>query len=304
MALTGDDLEAAVEAPEVRLEPIEVETPEVEAELPGIAAAAPGVGLGGAAVVAAGVGAVALASQGDDQPKRVLGKWSWPPAAIPTPAARIEADDLTQVKGIGPKYATSLNDAGITTYAALAHASPRPAEGDRRHADLAAGRLSSWIVEARALAKAPRHMVVGDDFTTLEGIGPVYEAKLEHTGIATFAQLAATDGATLKEIIEAPAWRRVNYGEWIEQAKLAAAGDDVGLKALQAELFSRGGDHIALIAGSVEKSAAALSAAGITTYAALAESTPEQLAAITAAAGVRAGDFDGVDRGSQAARRR
>jgi len=64
------------------------------------------------------------------------------------------------------------------------------------------------------------------------------------------------------------------------------------LKALQAELFSRGGDNIALIAGVGEKSAAALSAAGITTYAALAESTPEQVAAIVAAAGLRAGDFD------------
>ena len=84
----------------------------------------------------------------------------------------------------------------------------------------------------------------------------------------------------------------MNYGEWIEQAKLAAAGDDEGLKALQAELFSRGGDNIALIAGVGEKSAAALNAAGITTYAALAESTPEQVAAIVAAAGLRAGDFD------------
>ena len=305
VALTGDDSEVAVEAPrsaEVRLEPIEVETPEVEAELPGMAAAATGVGLGGAAVVAAGVGAVALASQGDDEPETRAGEVVVA-ANLPTPAARIEADDLTQVKGIGPKYAASLNAAGITTYAALAHTSP---DRLKEIVDAPAWRqvdYPAWIVEARALAEAPRRMVVGDDFTTLEGIGPVYEAKLKHAGIATFAQLAATDEASLKEIIQAPAWRRVNYGEWIEQAKLAAAGDDEGLKALQAELFSRGGDNIALIAGVGEKSAAALNAAGITTYAALAESTPEQVAAIVAAAGLRAGDFDRVDRGSQAARR-
>ena len=137
----------------------------------------------------------------------------------------------------------------------------------------------AWIVEARALAEAPRRMVIGDDFATLEGIGPVYEAKLKHAGIATFAQLAATDEASLKEMIQAPAWRRVNYGEWIEQAKLAAAGDDEGLKALQAELFSRGGDNIGVDRRRGRKSAAALSAAGITTYTALAESTPEQVAA-------------------------
>ena len=292
VALTGDESEVAVEAPEVRLEPIEVETPEVEAELPGMAAAATGVGLGGAAVVAAGVGAVALASQGDDEPETRAGEVVFA-ANLPTPAARIEADDLTQVKGIGPKYAASLNAAGITTYAALAHTSP---DRLREIVDAPAWRqvdYPAWIVEARALAEAPRRMVVGDDFTTLEGIGPVYEAKLKHAGIATFAQLAATDDASLKEIIQAPAWRRVNYGEWIEQAKLAAAGDDEGLKALQAELFSRGGDNIGLIAGVGEKSAAALNAAGITTYAALGESTPEQLSEIIkAAAAVRGGDFN------------
>jgi predicted flap endonuclease-1-like 5' DNA nuclease len=298
VALTGDDSEVAVqtpevaaEAPEVRLEPIEVEAPEVEAELPGLAAAAPGVGLGGAVVVAAGVGAVALASQGDVESETRAGEVVVA-AALPRPAARIEADDLTQVKGIGPKYAASLNAAGIATYAALAHTSP---DRLKEIVDAPAWRqvdYPAWIVEARALAEAPRRMVVGDDFTTLEGIGPVYEAKLKHAGIATFAQLAASDEVNLKEIIQAPAWRRVNYGEWIEQAKLAAAGDDAGLKALQAELFSRGGDNIALIAGVGEKSAAALSAAGITTYAALAESTPEQVAAIVAAAGLRAGDFD------------
>jgi predicted flap endonuclease-1-like 5' DNA nuclease len=283
VALTGDDSEVAVEAPEVRLEPIEVETPEVEGELPGITAAVPGVGLGGAAVVAVGVGAMALASQGDVEPETRVGELV---------VAEIEADDLTQVKGVGPKYAASLNAAGIATYAALAHTSP---DRLKEIVDAPAWRqvdYPAWIVEARALAEAPRRMVVGDDFTTLEGIGPVYEAKLKHAGIATFAQLAATDEASLKETIQAPAWRRVNYGEWIEQAKLAAAGDNEGLKALQAELFSRGGDNIALIAGVGEKSAAALAAAGITTYAALAESTPEQVAEINKAAGVRAGDYD------------
>ena len=93
----------------------------------------------------------------------------------------------------------------------------------------------------------------------------------------------------MKETVQAPAWRRVNYSEWVEQAKLAAAGDTAGLQALQAELFSRGRDNVALIAGVGEKTAAALSAAGITTYAALADSSPERLSEITKAAGVRAG---------------
>ena len=263
-----------------------VETPEVVVEMPGVEA--PGIGLGGAAV-AAGVGA-GLASLGDAEPEARAGQVAID-TTLPTPAARIEADDLTQVKGIGPKYAAQLNAAGITTYAALAHT---PADRLQELIDPPAWRqvdFQAWIAEARALAEAPRRMVVGDDFTTLEGIGPVYEAKLKHAGIVTFAQLAAADEAALKETVEAPAWRRVNYGEWIEQARLAAAGDTEGLKALQAELFSREGDNIELIAGVGEKTAAALSAAGITTYAALADSTPESLAEIVNAAGVRGGDF-------------
>ena len=160
MGLTGDDSEAAVEAPEiageaseVRLEPIEVEPLEVEADMPGMTGGA-GIELGGAAVVAAGVGAVALASQGDDEPDTCAGEVVVA-ANLLTPVARIEADDLTQVKGIGPKYAASLNAAGITTYAALAHTSP---DRLKEIVDAPAWRqvdYPAWIVEARALAEAP-----------------------------------------------------------------------------------------------------------------------------------------------------
>jgi predicted flap endonuclease-1-like 5' DNA nuclease len=265
-----------------------MEVPDVEAELPGITVAAPGIGLGGAAV-AVGVGA-GLAGLGDAEPETGAGQVAVETTLL-APAAHIEADDLTKVKGIGPKFAAQLNAAGITTYAALAD---MPADRLKEIVDAPAWRqvdYQAWIADARALAEAPRRMVVGDDLTALEGIGSVYEAKLKHAGITTFAQLAAADEATLKETIQAPAWRRVNYGEWIEQARLAAAGDTAGLEALQAELFSRAGDNIGLIAGVGEKTAAALGAAGITTYAALADSTPESLAEITSAAGVRGGNF-------------
>ena len=281
----GEKPELAVEAPVV-----EIEAPEVKTTAPGITVAAPGIGLGAAAVAAA-VGAAAVAGLGDTEPETRAGQVAVA-TSLPTPAARIEADDLTQIKGIGPKFAAQLNAAGITTYVALAHT---PADRLETLTDAPAWRqvdYHAWIAEARALAEAPRRMVVGDDLTTLEGIGPVYEAKLKHAGIATFAQLAAADEAGLKEIVQAPAWRRVYYSDWIEQARLAAAGDTAGLNALQADLFSRGGDKIALIVGVGEKNAGVLSAAGITTYAALADSTPESLAAITSAAGVRAGNFD------------
>ena len=112
-------------------------------------------------------------------------------------------------------------------------------------------------------------------------------------GITTFAQLAEADDARLAEIIQAPAWRKSNYADWREQARLAAAGDAAGLKVLQDKLFARSEkDNLGLIAGVGDKTAAALAAAGIATYAALADSSPEQLDKTVKLAGLRAGDYD------------
>lgn len=46
------------------------------------------------------------------------------PAAEKKPAAAKKKDDLTEIKGIGPTFARRLADAGITTFADLAKASP------------------------------------------------------------------------------------------------------------------------------------------------------------------------------------
>jgi predicted flap endonuclease-1-like 5' DNA nuclease len=150
--------------------------------------------------------------------------------------------------------------------------------------------FDSWIAQAVALA-GTRSMTAGDDLTTIEGIGPVYAGKLRERGITTFADLAAIDEGTLGEIIAAPAWRRVNYGDWIAQARLAAGGDEAGLRELQDQLFRRGEDNLELIHGMGGRSAAALQAAGITTFAALAAATPQQVESALRDGGVR-GDFD------------
>ncbi|MGQ9489965.1 MAG: helix-hairpin-helix domain-containing protein [Anaerolineae bacterium] len=88
-----------------------------------------------------------------------------------------------------------------------------------------------------------------------------------------------------------PAWRRVNYGDWIAQARLAAGGNWEGLKVLQATLFTRQEDALTLISGIGEKTAAALTAAGITSFGVLAAVTPEQLAGIVQDVGLRGGDY-------------
>lgn len=130
-----------------------------------------------------------------------------------------------------------------------------------------------------------------DDLTLLEGIGPTYAARLREHGVTTFAILAETDEAALAEMIQAPDWRRPSFADWIAQARLATAGDEAGLAELQAVLFSRQRDKLTLIDGLGPKYAAALQAAGITSFAALAAATPEQLTAIASEGGLRNANF-------------
>jgi predicted flap endonuclease-1-like 5' DNA nuclease len=216
------------------------------------------------------------------------------PARLEMDAEVIEVptrqDDLTRIKGIGPRYAQVLADGGIRSYDDLAATTPDQLRAIVKPGVMQQIDFDSWISQARAYAQT-RGIQVGDDLTRLEGIGPTYAAKLREHGITTFAGLAATNEATLAEIINAPAWRRVNYADWIAQAQLAAAGDEAALQNLQERLYSRAGDNLSLIGGLGGRSAAALQAAGITTFAALAASTPEQLDAAIREAGVR-GHFD------------
>jgi predicted flap endonuclease-1-like 5' DNA nuclease len=199
-------------------------------------------------------------------------------------------DDLTRIHGIGPKYAQLLAAGGIGTFARLAAATPDELREAIHPEPRQQINYESWIAQAVAFHQT-RALQVGDDLTLLEGIGPVYASRLRDNGITTFAELADTDEATLAGIIDAPAWRRIDYGDWITQARLAAAGDLDGLKSVQDQLFRREGDNLLLIRGLGERSAGALQAAGVATFAALAAASPEQLESITRDAGVR-GDFD------------
>lgn len=75
-----------------------------------------------------------------------------------------------------------------------------------------------------------------DDLTRIEGIGPKIAAWLAESGIHTHAALARTPVGRLKEILAARSFRLADPSTWPEQARLAAAGDWEGLKALQARL--------------------------------------------------------------------
>ena len=64
---------------------------------------------------------------------------------------------------------------------------------------------------------------VEDDLVLVNGIGPVFAARLRQHGIVTFARLAETDETALAEIIQAPGWRRPDFAAWIAESTQLAA---------------------------------------------------------------------------------
>lgn len=81
-------------------------------------------------------------------------------------------------------------------------------------------------------------VVVNDDLTRIEGIGPKLALKLGEAGITTFAALAATPVERLEALIAAagPRFKLARPQTWPEQAALLAAGDEAGFAALAAQL--------------------------------------------------------------------
>ena len=78
-----------------------------------------------------------------------------------------------------------------------------------------------------------------DDLTRIKGLGPKLSALLGEFGITTFAQIAAWEPAEI-ERIDAKLGRfsgRIIRDQWVEQAKLLAAGDNVAF----VEQFGRNG---------------------------------------------------------------
>ena len=58
-----------------------------------------------------------------------------------------------------------------------------------------------------------------DDLTVIKGIGPVYQWKLRDAGVNTYQQLAASDPAQLRRMLDIKEWQRTDVASWIEQAR-------------------------------------------------------------------------------------
>ena len=81
-----------------------------------------------------------------------------------------------------------------------------------------------------------------DDLTRIEGIGPKIAELLMQAGIFTFADLAGTEPARLREILQdgGPHYNRSDPTTWPEQATLARDCDWSALATLQNELKGGG----------------------------------------------------------------
>lgn len=61
-----------------------------------------------------------------------------------------------------------------------------------------------------------------DELAAIKGIGRIYQWKLRDGGINSYAQLAQTTPERIREILDVPAWRKIEPESWIEQAKALA----------------------------------------------------------------------------------
>ena len=61
-----------------------------------------------------------------------------------------------------------------------------------------------------------------DELAAIRGIGRIYQWKLRDGGINSYAQLAQTTPERVRQILNVPAWRRIEPESWIEQAKALA----------------------------------------------------------------------------------
>jgi uracil permease len=96
------------------------------------------------------------------------------------------------------------------------------------------------LINAIFLIFAPEEAIdlgASDDLTRIEGIGGRVASILNSAGIYTYAGLAKTDVAELKEILKAASLPMIKPESWPEQAQLAARGDWLALEKLQVELL-------------------------------------------------------------------
>ena len=236
-----------------------------------------------------------------------------------------EGDDLREIEGIGRSAAKALNDAGINTFEELSAKSPEELKGIlAAHGTKFAGLdTGSWPRQAAIAANGnwdeleslqdelTSGSYTGPSFTfkndlkAIEGIGRKTEGVLNGAGINTYEDLSEKSPTELTSILNEAGdqYKLIDPASWPQQAGLAAKGDWDKLDSMQEELvggqFVTGGtygigapgtgekDDLKVIEGIGRKTEGVLNDAGIHTYEALSEQSPEELKGILDSAGDR-----------------
>ncbi|GAB4469728.1 MAG: hypothetical protein OHK0037_28080 [Elainellaceae cyanobacterium] len=183
--------------------------------------------------------------------------------------ADTDHDPLRDINGIGPVYEQKLFDGSIYTFADLAAATPEQLRTLIQPESWQRFDPEAWIAEAQVISGRSPHSLPAevrrDPLLDINGIGPVYEQKLFEAGIYTFADLAAATPEQLQTILQPEAWQRFTPDAWIAEASTLAA---------RSPESHPDRDPLYEINGIGPVYEQKLFAAGITTFAALAE-TPE-----------------------------
>ncbi|MEM8733163.1 MAG: helix-hairpin-helix domain-containing protein, partial [Planctomycetota bacterium] len=131
--------------------------------------------------------------------------------------------------------------------------------------------------------------VIQDDLTKIEGVGPKIAEFLSASGISSYIQLSQVTPEHLAEVLGGGGFAAHDPGTWPEQARMAAAGEWDALKQWQDQLDGgrpvEAPDDLTKIEGIGPKVAELFYGAGITTYAALAATTAEEISGFLAEAG-------------------
>ncbi len=185
---------------------------------------------------------------------------------IAPPASRLNAprsgqspDDLTKIKGIGPKINGKLNDQGIYYYDQIAGFKGSDLAWADRELDFKGRAVRDrWVPQARglmalseaeeAVAPAPKTLLdkpiegrSPDDLTAIKGIGNVLQTQLNEKGIYYYSQIAEfsdSDQKWANETLGFPG--RVERDNWIPQARELASSAAAGRTARRGVLSDAG----------------------------------------------------------------